>query len=141
MPVKVGYDMTVVPHDDNGLMDWLLDYTQRTRLGNYVVFRNFGLDPVRPDQWQRWGEYCRDHGIWVSCCTEFLEGTLAKASGEMLHDMGMHEFPGKVYATVIPRNIRLAEAPSHGIPVTAYDRSSRGAIAYKAMAEEIRSKL
>ena len=50
-------------------------------------------------------------------------------------------FPGKVYATVIPRNIRLAEAPSHGIPVTAYDRSSRGAIAYKAMAEEIRSKL
>ena len=50
-------------------------------------------------------------------------------------------FPGKVFATVVPRNIRLAEAPSHGIPVTAYDRSSRGAIAYKAMAEEIRSKL
>ena len=98
VPVKVGYDMTVVPHDDNGLMDWLLDYTQRTRLGNYVVFRNFGLGPVRPDQWQRWGQYCREHGIWVSCCTEFLEGTLAKASGEMLHDMGMHEFPGKVYA-------------------------------------------
>ena len=50
-------------------------------------------------------------------------------------------FPGKVFATVIPRNIRLAEAPSHGIPVTTYDRSSRGAIAYKAMAEEIRKKL
>lgn len=50
-------------------------------------------------------------------------------------------FPGKVFATVVPRNIRLAEAPSHGIPITAYDRSSRGAIAYKAMAEEIRSKL
>ena len=50
-------------------------------------------------------------------------------------------FPGKVFATVVPRNIRLAEAPSHGIPVTAYDRSSRGAVAYKAMAEEIRSKL
>ena len=50
-------------------------------------------------------------------------------------------FPGKVFATVIPRNIRLAEAPSHGIPVTAYDRSSRGAIAYKAMAEEIKAKL
>lgn len=50
-------------------------------------------------------------------------------------------FPGKVYATVIPRNIRLAEAPSHGIPVIAYDRSSRGAAAYRAMAAEIKEKL
>ena len=50
-------------------------------------------------------------------------------------------FPGKVFATVIPRNIRLAEAPSHGIPVSAYDRSSRGAKAYKDMAEEIKNKL
>ena len=50
-------------------------------------------------------------------------------------------FPGKVLTTVIPRNIRLAEAPSHGIPVTAYDRSSRGSVAYKAMAEEIKNKL
>ena len=50
-------------------------------------------------------------------------------------------FPGKVFATVIPRNIRLAEAPSHGIPVTTYDRSSRGARAYMDMAEEIKKKL
>jgi len=50
-------------------------------------------------------------------------------------------FPGKVYASVIPRNIRLAEAPSHGLPVTAYDRSSRGSLAYKAMAQEIKAKL
>ena len=50
-------------------------------------------------------------------------------------------FPGKVFATVIPRNIRLAEAPSHGIPVAAYDRSSRGAVAYKAIAQEIKDKL
>ena len=50
-------------------------------------------------------------------------------------------FPGKVFSTVIPRNIRLAEAPSHGIPVTAYDKSSRGAPAYKAMAEEFKTKL
>ena len=49
-------------------------------------------------------------------------------------------FPGKVYATVIPRNVRLAEAPSHGLPVTVYDRSSRGAQAYRAMAEEIIKK-
>ena len=50
-------------------------------------------------------------------------------------------FPGKVFSTVIPRNIRLAEAPSHGIPVTHYDRSSRGSKAYKAMAEEIKARL
>ena len=50
-------------------------------------------------------------------------------------------FPGKVFASVIPRNIRLAEAPSHGLPVTAYDRTSRGSKAYKAMAEEIKRKL
>jgi len=50
-------------------------------------------------------------------------------------------FPGKVFAASIPRNVRLAEAPSHGIPVTAYDRASRGAEAYRAMAEEIKGKL
>ncbi len=50
-------------------------------------------------------------------------------------------FPGKVYTSVIPRNIRLAEAPSHGMPVTAYDRSSKGAKAYMAMAEEIKQRL
>ena len=50
-------------------------------------------------------------------------------------------FPGKVFATVVPRNIRLAEAPSHGLPVTVYDRSSRGSQAYKAMALEIQKRL
>ena len=50
-------------------------------------------------------------------------------------------FPGKVFASVIPRNVRLAEAPSHGLPVTAYDRTSKGSVAYKAMAEEIKKKL
>ncbi len=42
-----------------------------------------------------------------------------------------------VYETVIPRNIRLAEAPSYGEPITIYDPKSSGAIAYKALAEEI----
>ena len=50
-------------------------------------------------------------------------------------------FPGKVFATVIPRNVRLAEAPSHGLPVTVYDRLSRGAAAYRAMAEEMIKRL
>ncbi|MBE6986485.1 MAG: ParA family protein [Ruminococcaceae bacterium] len=50
-------------------------------------------------------------------------------------------FPGKVCSEVVPRNIRLAEAPSHGLPVTVYDRTSRGALAYKAIAEELKGKL
>ena len=46
-------------------------------------------------------------------------------------------FGEQVYRTVIPRNIRLAEAPSHGKPVLAYDRNSRGAVAYLALAGEL----
>ena len=49
-------------------------------------------------------------------------------------------FPGKVYSTVIPRNIRLSEAPSHGKPITAYDRTCRGAEAYTALAQEFLRK-
>lgn len=45
-------------------------------------------------------------------------------------------FKQKVYKTFIPRNIRLAEAPSHGQPINMYDHKSRGAVAYKALAEE-----
>ena len=61
-------------------------------------------------------------------------------SNQVAQEVRSH-FPGKVFATMIPRNIRLAEAPSHGLPVTAYDRSSRGAVAYRAMAEEFKNKL
>lgn len=46
-------------------------------------------------------------------------------------------FPEQLYRTVIPRNIRLAEAPSHGLPVMHYDDKSRGAMAYLALAGEI----
>ncbi|WP_303902386.1 ParA family protein [Thiohalomonas denitrificans] len=46
-------------------------------------------------------------------------------------------FGDKVYRTVIPRNVRLAEAPSHGVPAMAYDRVSRGAVSYLALAGEI----
>ena len=51
-----------------------------------------------------------------------------------------HYFPGKVYATVIPRNVRLSEAPSHGKPISAYDRTSRGAESYAALAAEFLKK-
>ena len=46
-------------------------------------------------------------------------------------------FEDKVYRTVVPRNVRLAEAPSHGMPIITYDRNSKGARAYLALAGEM----
>jgi chromosome partitioning protein len=46
-------------------------------------------------------------------------------------------FPDRVYRTVIPRNVRLAEAPSHGMPVVLYDEKSQGSVAYLTLAGEI----
>ncbi|KGM07815.1 Chromosome (plasmid) partitioning protein ParA/Sporulation initiation inhibitor protein Soj [Methylophaga thiooxydans] len=46
-------------------------------------------------------------------------------------------FGEKVFHSIIPRNVRLAEAPSHGLPVLNYDRGSRGSIAYMALASEL----
>ena len=52
----------------------------------------------------------------------------------------LKHFPDRVYHTVVPRNVRLAEAPSHGLPVIRYDEKSQGAIAYLALAGEILRK-
>ena len=126
--VTVGYDMTVVPHDEHGFMDWLLDYTSRTRLGNTVVFRNF-----RP-HWKssalpaeaslaRWGALCRrrrihvqsvnchsvdsektcllyadGRGHHIQCASRRGDATLQLNAGEYMHNAGKHEFPGVVYA-------------------------------------------
>ena len=48
-------------------------------------------------------------------------------------------FPKKVYKTIIPRNVRLSEAPGFGQPVIVYDASSRGAESYMDLAEEVLS--
>jgi len=57
-------------------------------------------------------------------------------SGQVYEEIKKH-FPGKVFDSTIPRNIRLAEAPSHGLPIGAYDRFSKGAHAYKSLAKEV----
>ena len=49
----------------------------------------------------------------------------------------LEHFPDRVYRTVIPRNVRLAEAPSHGLPIIQYDEKSQGAMAYMALAGEM----
>ena len=71
-----------------------------------------------------------------------LEGVLltmfdgrTNLSIQVVEEVKKH-FPGEVFASVVPRNVRLSEAPSHGQPVTSYDRYSRGAEAYRALAEE-----
>jgi chromosome partitioning protein len=61
-------------------------------------------------------------------------------SGQVHEEIKKH-FPGKVFHTTIPRNIRLAEAPSHGLPVGVYDRFSKGARAYKALAKEVLTRV
>ena len=57
-------------------------------------------------------------------------------STQVLDEIKRH-FPGRVFDTVIPRNIRLAEAPSHGMPIGVYDKFSKGSRAYKALAKEV----
>ena len=60
-------------------------------------------------------------------------------SNQVAQEVRRH-FPGKAFATAIPRNVRLAEAPSYGVPVFAYDRTSKGAVAYLSVAEEFLRK-
>ncbi|MDE0459892.1 MAG: ParA family protein [Chromatiales bacterium] len=57
-------------------------------------------------------------------------------SGQVSQQLIKH-FGDKVYSTVIPRNVRLAEAPSHGLPALLYDKNSSGALAYLALAGEV----
>jgi chromosome partitioning protein len=57
-------------------------------------------------------------------------------SAQVVTEVRKH-FPGKVFKSVIPRSVRLAEAPSHGVPISAFAASSTGAQAYRALAEEL----
>lgn len=63
------------------------------------------------------------------------------ALSQQVYEEVTKHFPGKVFQAKIPRNVRLAEAPSHGLPVGAYDRFSKGARAYKAATEEVVTRL
>ncbi|MGE4583090.1 MAG: ParA family protein [Sphaerochaeta sp.] len=59
-----------------------------------------------------------------------------KLAQEVVEDISSF-FPNLVFSTIIPRTIRIAEAPSHGLPINVYDASSSGTKAYKALAEEV----
>jgi chromosome partitioning protein len=71
---------------------------------------------------------------------EGLLRTMFDARNNLANDVSaqlLEHFGDKVYRTIIPRNIRLAEAPSFGAPILKYDSASRGAIAYLALAAEM----
>lgn len=61
-----------------------------------------------------------------------------RLAGAVVDELKLH-FPSKLFATMIPRNVRLAEAPSYGQPITLYDPRSRGAEAYQALTREFLS--
>jgi chromosome partitioning protein len=60
----------------------------------------------------------------------------ASLSAQVVAEVQKH-FPGKVFKAIIPRSVRLAEAPSHGLPISVYAPNSPGAVAYRALAEEL----
>jgi chromosome partitioning protein len=60
----------------------------------------------------------------------------ASLSAQVVAEVNKH-FPGKVFKAIIPRSVRLAEAPSHGLPISVYAPNSPGATAYRALAEEL----
>jgi chromosome partitioning protein len=66
--------------------------------------------------------------------------TMFDIRNSLSHDVSAdvrEHFPGQVLGTVIPRNVRLSESPSHGLPIILYDIRSKGAEAYLALAQEV----
>lgn len=61
-------------------------------------------------------------------------------SGEVFEEIKKY-FKEKTFKTTIPRNVRVAEAPSHGVPVGSYDKFSKGAKAYKSLAREVEERV
>jgi ATPases involved in chromosome partitioning len=78
--------------------------------------------------------------INTSLRVEGLLRTMFDARNNLANEVSSQlvvHFGDKVYRTLIPRNVRLAEAPSHGLPVLQYDKNSRGSLAYLALAGEL----
>ena len=73
--------------------------------------------------------------LHIECILRTLYDPRNALTDEVSEQLHQH-FEGLVYRTVIPRNVRLAEAPSHGVPGIVYDRLSRGSTAYMALAGE-----
>lgn len=66
--------------------------------------------------------------------------TRTRLANDVVEDVTSY-FSDKVFETKIPRNVRLSEAPSHGLPINLYDASSTGALGYESLAEEVISRV
>ena len=77
-----------------------------------------------------------NHDLQVDGLLRTMYDPRNNLSGQVSQQLMKH-FGDKVYSTVIPRNVRLAEAPSHGLPALLYDKNSSGALAYLALAGEV----
>jgi chromosome partitioning protein len=75
-------------------------------------------------------------GLYVSGLLITMHDDRTRLAQDVEHELREH-FPEMVFQTVIPRSVRVAEAPSHGLPVTVHAPSSRASDAYRALAEEI----
>ncbi len=72
----------------------------------------------------------------ISVVVLTMQDSRTNLSSQVIEDVRSH-FTTRVANTVIPRNIRLSEAPSHGLPITLYDARSKGAMAYQELAQEV----
>ena len=79
-----------------------------------------------------------NHRLYISGLVLTMYDSRTNLSQQVVQDVRRH-FP-KTFEVVIPRSVRLAEAPSHGLTIFEYDSSSRGAQAYQALAEEVLAK-
>ncbi|MEL6710234.1 MAG: ParA family protein, partial [Pseudomonadota bacterium] len=78
----------------------------------------------------------RNPDLMIEGIVRTLHDPRNNLSSEVSAQLVQH-FGNQVFNTIIPRNVRLAEAPSHGLPVILYDKGSRGAISYLALASEL----
>ena len=81
----------------------------------------------------------RNPGLRIEGILRTMHDPRNNLANEVSTQLIIH-FTDQVYRTIIPRNVRLAEAPSHGLPVLLYDKTSSGAIAYLALASEVLRK-
>ena len=114
---------------------------------NALVAANSVLIPVQCEYYALEGlagllstiDHCR-HTVNVALQIEGLLRTMYDGRNKLALDVSLQlkkYFPNQLYDTVIPRNVRLAEAPSHGKPAKQYDKNSQGAQAYLALAIEL----
>jgi len=78
----------------------------------------------------------RNSGLQIEGILRTMHDPRNNLANQVSTQLVVH-FSEQVYRTIIPRNVRLAEAPSHGLPVLMYDPISKGAVSYLALASEV----